>query len=332
MSFVPRTSFPKYNVPLANFHGHHRLALHAMYQTAVQVDLVLELRDARAPLSSINVLFDRILGHKKKIILYTKNDLSSIDPELFAKWHPDQKFLNIDCRSSSSAKQVLNAAKQMHSEMTPKPPLGLRLLITGMPNAGKSTFLNSLRKVGTGEAQKVAQTGEMPGVTRSVSETVCISRDPNLYVFDTPGVFVPQVKDSEDMLKMCLINAVKRSQVDPVVLADYLLYRINQQYPDGKPYLRYTGRPTNNIDFLLRSIAKSRAANRKDLATFNENGEALQWINKWSKGKVAKLTLDDVQQEDIYRKTIEEQKERLSSFDLGDLRIDPRLKRRYMGR
>ncbi|ANB13873.1 putative GTPase MTG1 [Sugiyamaella lignohabitans] len=351
--FVPRPSFPDYNIPLANFHGHHRKALQSMHQTALQVDLVLELRDSRAPLSSINLLFDKVLGHKNKLVLYTKNDLSGIKnaTELYEAWHPHQKFLNIDCRSTADANKVLSAAKQLYDELEPKPPLGLRLLITGMPNAGKSTFLNTLRKVGTGERHKVASTGEMPGVTRSISETIRISRDPNIYIFDTPGVFVPQVKNSEDMLKMCLINAVKRSHVDPVVLADYLLYRINKQYPDGKPYLKYTGRPTNNIDFLLRSIVKRRLSRRnsatKDnnkakasnngdkskgtkIVDFNENGEALDWIEKWTKGKGPKIVLDDVNEPDCYAKTIEEQQTRLSSFDLGPLKVKSFQKKRLM--
>lgn len=340
MSFIPRTSFPKHTVTLANFHGHHRKALEAMYKLAPQVDLVLELRDSRAPLTSMNGLFSRILGHKPRIVIYTKLDQSPIDPSVFLKWHESHdKFLTVDCRNTMAAQAVLKAARNMYNEMIPPPPLGIRLLVAGMPNVGKSTFLNTLRRAGGLGKHKVAQTGEMPGVTRSVSETVCISRNPNLYLLDTPGVFVPQVQDSEDMIKLCLINSVKQSHIDPVVLADYLLYRINLQYPDGKPYLKYTGKPTNSIAFLLKSMAKHR--HEKKLAAaqteksknvskprkfhYVESNEASQWINKWSRGKLVKLLLDDVKgTAEEYRTAIDKQNKFLEKFNLNLTKADPR--------
>lgn len=338
MSFIPRTSFPKHTVTLANFHGHHKKALDAIHRLAPQVDLVLELRDSRAPLSTMNGLFNRVLGHKPKIVLYTKIDQSPIDPNIFLKWHESQdKYLTVDCRDTSAAHSVLKTARNMYNSMSPPPPLGIRLLVAGMPNVGKSTFLNTLRKAGGLGKHKVAQTGEMPGVTRSVSETVCISRNPNLYLLDTPGIFVPQVQDPEDMIKLCLINSVKQSHIDPVVLADYLLYRINLQYPDGKPYLKYTGKPTNSISFLLKSMAKHKHDRKVEAALkdknapkprkfqFVDSNEASQWISRWGRGKVAKLLLDDVEgTHEEYLQAIDRQQKFLEKFSLNLTKPDPR--------
>ena len=81
--------------------------------------------------------------------------------------------------------------------METPPPLGLRTMIIGMPNVGKSSLVNTLRYVGLSDGEnavstkirKVARTGGQPGVTRSTSEIIRLSRDPEIMVYDTPGVF-----------------------------------------------------------------------------------------------------------------------------------------------
>ncbi len=74
--FIPRSVFPNYRMTLADFKGHHLKALHSMYRMAPEVDLILEVRDARAPLSTRNLLFDKPFVGKEKVILYSKGDLS----------------------------------------------------------------------------------------------------------------------------------------------------------------------------------------------------------------------------------------------------------------
>ncbi|KAA8916648.1 hypothetical protein TRICI_001274 [Trichomonascus ciferrii] len=312
--FVPRTVFPKYNIPLANFQGHHKVGLQRMYALAPQVDLVLELRDARAPLSTRNGLFDRVLGNKQKVILYTKNDLSAINSKIFDTWHPQIPYRQIDCRSAKDAKSVLSMAKEIHDSMFPPPPLGIRLLITGMPNVGKSTFLNTLRKVGLKESNKVAATGGMPGVTRSISNVIRISREPDIFVYDSPGVFVPRTKDIETMLSLCIIGAVNPTLVDPVIQADYLLYHLNLVYPDGKPYLKYTKEPTNDIGQLLHAIARKIKRVKKG-GEIDDIGTAIHWVDRWRQGKEHKLLLDDTDPE-AYDRTTEQEYQNLKNFKL----------------
>lgn len=297
---------------------------------ASQVDMVLELRDSRVPLSSINGLFDRFLLTKKKLVLYSKNDLSNIDPELLKKWHSleNTDHLQIDCRSKHDAKKVLDRVKAFHGTVSPPPPLGVRLLITGMPNAGKSTFLNTIRSVGMNEHHKVARTGGEPGVTRKVSNIVCISRQPDIYVYDSPGVFVPQTKDAETMLKMAIVGAVNKARVDPVIQADYLLYHLNKQSPDGRTYKKYLSRPTNQIYKLLKAIAEKREVLRRD-GTFDEKGMALSWLESWKKGYEGTLMFDDVS-EDAYLKTVRGQREMYRDFDLDIRQELHRNKRKYM--
>lgn len=291
--FVARDVFPNYTVNLSNFQGHHKKALTKMSLIAPQVDLVLELRDARVPVSSVNSLFDRVLKGKPKLVMYTKTDLSNVNPDLFSFWHPDGDYRALDSRDSGSAKQILDYVKAFHESMVPAPPLGLRMLITGMPNAGKSTFLNTLRRVGMKEMHKVARTGSEPGVTRNISSTIRISKDPDIFIFDTPGVFVPRVKDSETMIKLCLAGAVNRAHVEPLAQADYLLYMYNKQYPDGSPYSRFYDRPTNFIEPILRGVAKDKGRPWKD-NEIDQRGMAIRFIELWRRGILPPLVLDDL--------------------------------------
>lgn len=295
-AFVPRTTFPEYNLVLSNFKGHHQKALTKFGHLAPQIDLILEVRDSRAPISTTNVLFDKVLARKEKLVLYSKMDLSVVKPHLLRKWHKGEKFLFVDTRSRRDAKRILQALKEHIELLYPRPPLGLRTMIIGMPNVGKSTLVNTLREEGyaskikdaiSTKKRKVAQTGGQPGVTRSTSEIIRLSRDPDILVYDTPGVFLPTVKDSKTMLALGLVGCIHTSFIDPVVQADYLLYVLNLQDPTGKLYANYTKRPTNDIYELLYHIAKTRNKLRSD-KSYDEQGMAIHFVNMWRQGKSSK--------------------------------------------
>lgn len=325
MSFVPRRVFPDYRLPLSNFKGHHQKALTRFSYLAPQVDLVLEVRDSRAPISTTNVLFDKVLAKKEKIVLYSKKDLSVLKPDLQKKWHGNEKFLFIDARSNRDAKSILKLLEERYDTMYPPPPLGLRTMIIGMPNVGKSTLVNTLRSVGyvnqlpkgvSSKKRKVARTGGQPGVTRSTSEVIRLSKDPDILVYDTPGVFLPTVKDSETMLSLALVGCVHNSFIDPIILADYLLYVLNLQKPNGKCYQYYLNHPTNDIHELLYNIAKKRGKLRPD-GGYDELGMANFWVDTWRqakdgryKGLFDKEAILEIETSEL-RKLINEEKSRV---------------------
>lgn len=312
-TFIPRIKFPEYNIPMADFKGHQQKALRRLQQLAPQIDLLLEIRDARAPISTRNVLIDQAVQGIDKVILYSKRDFANLSKqtlERFNKWHTIQppqynqkslfqnessqkeSYMFLDCRNKRDATYVIEIAKMKYNNMHPKPPLGLRLMIIGMPNVGKSTLVNTLRYIGdTDNTKKVARTGGMPGVTRSTSEILKINSSPSIYLYDTPGISLPKVKDPNTMIILALIGSINTRFVDPVIQADYLLYVMNLQEPTGKLYRQYLDHPTNNIFELLKAIAKKigkdnfRDKYNHGRKTFDEIGTAIYWIDSWRQAK-----------------------------------------------
>ena len=113
----------------------------------------------------------------------------------------------VDCRSKRDGKKIINKIKKLYDSMETPPPLGLRTMIIGMPNVGKSSLVNTLRYVGLSDGENAVsqnkescRTGGQPGVTRSTSEIIRLSRDPEIMVYDTPGCFT-----DNKMQKQCLV-------------------------------------------------------------------------------------------------------------------------------
>lgn len=222
------------------------------------------------------------------------------------KWNPDAKvffFTSKLVRTTVAAAPILRSLKQ-------EPPIltGRRVLVVGMPNVGKSTLLNTVRYAGTRRA-KAASTGADPGVTRRVGSAVKIidprvtahgqaqgfgfgpdSAPGTVYMYDTPGVFMPYMPDAETMLKLALCNCVRDALIPPVTLADYLLFLINQYDPT-----KYTAfsLPTNDIHTLLDSVARRTGCLIRG-GVPDEDRAARRLVNIWRNGKLGAFMLDDL--------------------------------------
>jgi hypothetical protein len=271
------------------------------------IDLIVECREYRTPLSSVNPLFTSELSQhgRPRLILYTKQDLGSNNQahdkareSIIASWFAPTPTIFCSTKSKSTITSILDFAKTHRSTSPTSHLFGTRLLITGMPNVGKSSLINALRNISLHKA-KAARVGDQPGITRRIASSVKIIDNPdlpgeagNVYVLDTPGVFVPYVPDAETMLKLALCGNVKDTVVPPTTIADYLLYHLNLH--DPTLYAAYAP-PTNEIAIVLEGLAR-RYGRLKKGGQVDFEAAALQFVQKWRAGEMGRFVLDKVEE------------------------------------
>ncbi|KAL2114626.1 hypothetical protein VUR80DRAFT_2606 [Thermomyces stellatus] len=318
--FVPRPTFDvPANITRSYYLGHHAAGLREIATRLANTGLVLECRDFRVPLTSWNSLLERTLVGPRRIVVYTKADLGTDSQgarralKELHRSRPGETAVFVE--KGKSKKELLREIRDVAREIDSL--TGVRTFVVGMPNVGKSTLLNALRKQGMGTKAKVASTGNHPGVTRKLGTPVRIlggRDDPDqslgegVFLIDTPGVFMPYVPDGESMIKLALVHGVKDNIVPYEVVVDYLLYKLNQW--DPALYAKYSP-PTNHVDEFLSGVAKRTGKFEKSRAGFGI--QAAMWIiEQWRHGNLGRYILDDVSPESIEAKKAELNTETLS--------------------
>ena len=215
------------------FPGHMNKALNEVENKVKLVDVIIELFDARAPISSINENLGKITANKKKLVVLTKTDLA--DPAQTKKWmevlaKQFDAILSIDLKSSNAesllSKAVISLGKdkwekEMKKGMKPQP---IRTMIIGIPNVGKSSLINRLAK------RKAAGVQNKPGYTRG-EQWIKVNKD--FLLLDTPGILPMSYENPKKAANLALIGAIREDILPNEQLGEILINFLKAHYPDA---------------------------------------------------------------------------------------------------
>ncbi|MCI8641112.1 MAG: ribosome biogenesis GTPase YlqF [Clostridia bacterium] len=283
--------------------GHMAKTRKQIIQDLKLIDIVIELLDARIPISSQNPNIAEITKNKKKIIVLNKCDLA--DENQNRKWveYFESKNIPVVLVDSNSGKGIENFIKkvekimqvdlEMHSE---KGRVGrkIRAMILGIPNVGKSSFINRISK------RTSAGVGNRPGVTR---QKQWIRINEKIELLDTPGVLWPKFESEEVALNLCFTGTIKEEILDKIEIAyqltKFLLenYRnkLCERYKLKEEYINETlekERPENeNIYEIFLQIGKNRGCIMSG-GRIDEEKTARILLDEFKNGKLGKITIE----------------------------------------
>ena len=272
------------------FPGHMNKALNEVENKVKLVDVIIELFDARAPMSSINENLEKLTTNKKKLIVLTKIDLA--DLEQSKKWVDvlKQKYDQVLCLDlkKNNAETLLSKAvielgkdkwaKEMAKGMKPQP---IRAMIIGIPNVGKSSLINRLAK------RKAAGVQNKPGYTRG-EQWIKVNKD--FLLLDTPGILPMSYENQEKAAHLALIGAIREDILPNELLVDFLLKFLKNHYPNSL-LNRYDVNEIADRLTVLNQIAERRKLVNSVGANDIERAEALL-LKEFKDGLLGNITLE----------------------------------------
>ncbi len=259
------------------------------------VDIVIQLRDARVPYSSINPKFEKMFGNKMNIVLLSKADLA--DPNDTARWiqslktNGAQLVMPVNASDPQSVKQVkkviLDQANEMRRKVFERKGMNVtvRALVAGIPNSGKSTFINNF----FGKAR--TKTGNKPGVTK---EKQWVKETPDFEIMDTPGLLWPDLENERTMLNLMVTNAIKNELYDTATLASEFLKKYKDLLAPG--ILERYGVDVREYELsedIINAVCEKKSMKMRG-GVNDVDRCAEQIINDFRAGKLGRITLEKI--------------------------------------
>jgi ribosome biogenesis GTPase A len=237
------------------FPGHMHLTRKAIEERIKDIDVVIEMLDARLPGSSANPMLAQLIGGKPGLKVLSKQDLA--DPLQTQNWlahynaMPNVKAIGLDTSMVSPAKALIDACHQLAPNRggMAKP---MRVLICGIPNVGKSTLINTLK------GKKAAKTGDEAGVTK-LEQRITLADD--FYLYDTPGVLWPRIIVEKSGYNLAASGAIGVNAFDDEEVALELLNYLIDHYPQALSNRYKIENVSEHTDeSILEAIARYRGA------------------------------------------------------------------------
>ncbi|MBR7082072.1 MAG: ribosome biogenesis GTPase YlqF [Oscillospiraceae bacterium] len=274
------------------FPGHMTKARRMIAENVKIVDTVCEIIDARIPLSSRNPDLDELTGSKPRLVIMNKVDMA--DPERTRKWaewfKAQGKFvLETDCKSGKGTAAFTSAVRSMLREKleqyAAKGQTGrqLRVMVVGIPNVGKSTFINKIAK------RRAAEISDRPGVTRGKQ---WINIDKGLELLDTPGILWPKFDSQEVGEHLAYTGAIRDQVVDIEALAASLLALLRDFYPDRIETRYKFAPPADASGYELLSLAGKKRGFLISGGEIDTERMANILLDEFRAGKLGRITLE----------------------------------------
>ncbi|WP_461218364.1 ribosome biogenesis GTPase YlqF [Lapidilactobacillus salsurivasis] len=268
--------------------GHMAKAKREIQERLKQVDLVLEVVDARLPESSRNPMLRELIGDKAHLLLLNKADLA--DPQMTQAWQKyyqreQQPVLALDSQHGQPLRPVLHAAKQILApKIAAQQQKGvlkttIRAMCIGIPNSGKSTFLNRLA------GKNIAPIGNRPGVTRKQN---WLKTKDDFEVLDTPGVLWPKFEDPTVGQKLALTGAIKEGLYHEDDITLFALDFYQKQYPQILQQTYQLTAAQLDLPAVELLLLLTKQAGLRD----DYDRMAAKFLLDFRKGKLGRITLD----------------------------------------
>ena len=270
--------------------GHMTKTRRMMQEDIKLIDLVIEVLDARVPMGSKNPDIDGLAGNKARLILLNKADLA--DERATKEWSEYFKqkgffVVAINARNKTGFKTIQNEIQKACSEKIARDlkrgikNRPIRAMVVGIPNVGKSTFINSY----AGKA--CTKTGNKPGVTKG-KQWIKLNRSVEL--LDTPGILWPKFEDQAIGLKLALIGSINDNILDVSDMAYEFVKILNNSYENAIPN-RFGVEKNDDPLKMLEGIAEVRGCKLKGNVLDLEKASSIL-LEEFRSGKLGKITLD----------------------------------------
>ena len=242
------------------FPGHMNKARRIIKQTMSDVDLVIEVMDARIPYSSENPLVDQLRRDRPCIKLLNKSDLA--DPAVTARWitHFEKergvKAMEISVLDKKQVRAIPGLCRKMLPERGTAVK-DIRVMIMGIPNVGKSTLINSLA------GKTIAKVGDEPAVTKDVSSAQQrIKLEGNISLADTPGILWPKIENPASGYRLAVSGAIKNTAIDFEDIALFAADYLRQAYPERLQQRYKLEQPGDTDIAVLENVGRKRGCLR----------------------------------------------------------------------